>query len=504
MAYDAKPAEKTIAEEAGLPENWVPIDVAPIIPSEPPRTGILGDGSSKYATGSLPPGYQSDTSFVGTAAYADRVPQLSLMPLGFQGNPASNAAIQSTAGKLIARIPAPAAVVPPAADLDDGLVHGDAIWETDSAYTMFRDEFLSGNTSGGGVGSLGWILSSNAGATLAASYQPGLAPIHIGEFCWANSTVNNSTPTSGIGNISILGVASQPNTSTMSWALLGVPSWKATFIWRFHRSTDAGIFGTTPNFNKKSVYIGLANDNSVPSAGWSRPPIFIGARYDTDATAPAISDTTIKLEAVQNAFPNGNNVITRNNTQGTVVDTGVTPVEDAYYRLDITCTVAGTVTMSLNGSAPSIFVVPQVTINAGGAGTGVNSGGGQASLGFGTTGGATVNHPFGPGALITVAGFGGADSALNGSYVCNQSSGLASGTNNQLDYALVTAVALDGPVGWSVTGYASLLPIFMYGNDSQAAPATDTMICIDYFSLVWNPGVGAGTGTPDATKSRYF
>ena len=107
MAEEKKP--QTIAEEAGLPDNWVPLDSPPIIPSEPPRTGILGDGSSKYAVGSLPPSYQADASFVQTAAYAARIPQLSLMPLGIQGNPATNAAITSTARKTIKFPPAAAA-----------------------------------------------------------------------------------------------------------------------------------------------------------------------------------------------------------------------------------------------------------------------------------------------------------------------------------------------------------------------------------------------------------
>lgn len=512
MAYDAKSASKTVTinEEAGLPENWVPVDAPPIIPGRTPNSENSSDGNSRYLQGSLPPGFQHDSSFVGTAYKSPTTPQLSLMPLGINGSPSTNAAISSTANKiaagLIAAIP-PAPVATTGTDVDDGLVHGDAIWETDPAYIYLRDEFLSGNNAPGvttPISSLGWMLSGNTGNFQASFYTTGIGPLHIGEFSWTNSGTNNSTSNQGIGNISLpLGTQTQPNLVTSTWALLGTPGWRATFIWRFHRSTDGGQFSTGPNFLQKSVYIGFANNIAVPSGGWSRPPIFIGARFDTDATAPAISDATIKLEAVQNALPTGS-TIARNNTQGTVVDTGVTPTEDTYYRLDMMCLTAGVVTMSLNGSAPSSFTIPQVTVNAGDAGTdSVSSKNGQASLVFGTTGGNAVNHPFGAGVSILVSGFTAGNNALNGTFTTSQTF-ISINSNDRLDYALAGTIANNGPGGWSVKGYASLLPIFMYGNDSQAAPVTDTRICIDYFSFVWNPGVGAGTGTPDPTKSRYF
>ena len=501
MAEEQKP--QTIAEEAGLPDNWVPIDAAPIIPSEPPRTGILGDGSSKYAVGSLPPGYQSDKSFVETAAYAARTPQLSLMPLGIQGNPSTNAAIMSTARKAVRIPPAVAAAV--TTDIDDGLIHGDAIWETDSAYVFFRDDFMSvtGNISGHGIGELGWELSGNVGGFSTPSNLKGLTVLNTGEFSWSNTTTNNSNPSQGIGALSLgtfnIG-PSQPATDVMAWPLLAFPSWKATFIWRFHRTIEIPS-GIAPNFSQKSIYIGLANNVDLPTNGWSRPPIFIGARYDTDTTAPAISDTTIKLESVQNALPTGSTP-TRDNTQGTVFDTGITPAEDVYYRLDIICTVAGTVTMSINGAAPQTFTLPKIVITAGSANTAVRANNGEALLQFGTIGGLFVTHPFGPGVPVTVAGTG-TSPTLDGNYNTNQTY-IASTINDRISYLFAPTVGLATPVGWTVTGFASLIPVILFGNDTQAAPVNDNMICIDYFSFVWNPGVGAGTGTPDPTKSRYF
>lgn len=91
---------QSIAEEAGLPDNWVPLDVPPIIPG---RTEVgQVDGSQRFLQGSLPPGYQHDSSFVNTEYKAASTPNLALMPLGLTGNPTTNAAIQSTATKAAA------------------------------------------------------------------------------------------------------------------------------------------------------------------------------------------------------------------------------------------------------------------------------------------------------------------------------------------------------------------------------------------------------------------
>jgi hypothetical protein len=384
----------------------------------------------------------------------------------------------------------------------DGLIHGDAIWETDSAYIRLRDEFISatGNVTGNGIGELGWQLSGNTGAFQISENHMGLHPLHLGEFTWTNSTTNNSTATQGIGNISlaVTGFGSGSDTEITAWPVLAFPSWKATFVWRFHRPGEIPA-NNAPNFGKKSIYIGLGNDVLPPQLGWTRPSIFIGARYDTDPTAPAISDSTIKLEAVQNSLPTGN-TITRNNTQGTTFDTGITPVEDVYYRLDILCTAAGTVQMAINSATLHSFTLPKFVVTAGSASTAVRANNGEALLQFGTTGGNQVSHPFGPGTPVTVAGTG---TILDGTFNTNQTF-IGTQANDRISYLFGSTVALATPTGYTVTGYAGLLPIVMFGNDSQAAPATDNRVCVDYFSFVWNPGVGGGTGTADPTKSRYF
>lgn len=67
----------------------------PVSPSAPPARNAM----PPYFQGSLPPTQQHDVSFVGTEVGTPRIPKTALMPLPLQSNPATNAAIQSTASK---------------------------------------------------------------------------------------------------------------------------------------------------------------------------------------------------------------------------------------------------------------------------------------------------------------------------------------------------------------------------------------------------------------------
>lgn len=118
--------QKTIQEEAGLPDNWQPIDVPPIVPGQPAQNSPNG-GGGKYLTGSLPPAQQHDTSFTGTAYEGSRTPKLSLMPLGIQGDPSTNAGIQSTA--KITQGTTPASVV-------TGGMNFQGMWQSFTTYAI--------------------------------------------------------------------------------------------------------------------------------------------------------------------------------------------------------------------------------------------------------------------------------------------------------------------------------------------------------------------------------
>ena len=251
------------------------------------------------------------------------------------------------------------------------------------------------------------------------------------------------------------------------------------------------------SFLKKSVYVGLmGSSQALVDHAINRPALFIGARFDTDATSPAISDTTIHLEAVANPFSATN---ARNNTQGTVVDTGVTPSTDTYYRLEITCVAAGVFTMSLNGSTPSTFTIPAITYTAGaGSSVGGTAGNNSRILSMATTTPGPVE--FGAGEIITLAGFTGTLSALNGLQTV-----VSTRNSSNTFFVIKNSNSVSGAAtGWTATGWPSVFPAFLFGNDSTAAPAINTMICCNFFTMVWNPGVGGGTGTPNPTKPRYF
>lgn len=368
----------------------------------------------------------------------------------------------------------------------DGLVHGDAIWEIDPAYVNLREEFVSGNTGTASIGELGWSPSQ---ILQVPFYTDGLSAIYGGEFCWGNST------TVGATGLITLALPATSGTHNGTFPLLGQPSWKMIFVWRFHPASESN--GTPINFLKKSVYVGLVGSaQALVDRPMNRPALFIGARFDTDATAPAISDNTIHLEAVANPFSATN---ARNNTQGTVVDTGIVPKTDTYYRLEITCVAAGVFTMSLNGSAPSTFSIPAITYTAGsGSSVGHIAGNSSEIVTMATTTPGPVE--FGGGEVVTFAGFTGTLSALNGPQTV-----ISNRNSNNSSFVIKNSANVSGSqTGFTATGWPSVFPTFEFGNDSSASPATDTMIACNFFAMVWNPRVGGGTGAPDPTKSRFF
>jgi hypothetical protein len=516
--------------------------------------------------------------------HAGTSPQSRISPLPLLSNPIVGASAASQAKIIVDKAIAAIPPATPAVSVTDGLIHGDAIWETDSAYVMLRDDFtfMTGSSATARAGALSWANSQNSGSE-RSTVQAGLGIQHLGEYAWTNSTTSNApSPSNGIGNIAVDIVTSGNDMNAMTLALLAYPSWKATFIWRFHRVDDEPFAGNSPSpfpLLKKSVYIGLANNILRPVNGWSRPQIFIGARFDTDpgaafaltnaanavsgqttytgtitggggsaflgavfvitgftiganngtfycasstattlvlqnaggsveahagtATFPAISDSTIKFEAVENTMFAGQ--IGRNNVQGTVVDTGLAPTEDVYYRLDMLCTTAGQVIMSINGATTTTFTIPKMTISTGTGAANANfvAKNGQAQMDWGTdpTGTLDINGPFGPGEPILVAGTGG---LLDANWTVNNVGNSGQSKTRVIHFKYTGVNVADTSAAFNVTGYPSLIPIFMFGNDSVAAPATDSRICVDYFSFVWNPGVGGGTGTPVSTKSRYF
>ena len=84
--------EQDIAREAGLPDNWYPIEAQPIIPGQTPPMYVSRD---VYQSGQLPPliGLQPDLTKAGEGVPA--IPSVRLMPVAPSGLAQINAAIKS-------------------------------------------------------------------------------------------------------------------------------------------------------------------------------------------------------------------------------------------------------------------------------------------------------------------------------------------------------------------------------------------------------------------------
>ena len=93
MPNEDSKKEPSIAEEAGLPENWVPIDSTPIVPSN------MAAGTNPFGGGSLPPNFNLQPDTLSTNYKGPGIPAVRLMPV--QGSPAINAQSKSVAQNVV-------------------------------------------------------------------------------------------------------------------------------------------------------------------------------------------------------------------------------------------------------------------------------------------------------------------------------------------------------------------------------------------------------------------
>ena len=130
---------QTIEEEAGLPEGWHAVDVAPISPGAPPAQSPNTRGT--YYSAAIDPTMQHDATLVGSK-YSGRTPQNALMPLPSSGQPTVNSTVRS--GIVAA---APAAPVTPATII--GGVH--LLTASYTATSGDYSKLLSFNAAGSGM-----------------------------------------------------------------------------------------------------------------------------------------------------------------------------------------------------------------------------------------------------------------------------------------------------------------------------------------------------------------
>ena len=118
------PATAPEPENYGLPENFVPIDVPPIIPAN--LVPGAGPAVNPYKSGTLNPNLSFQQDLVNAGSYGPGVPSTRLMPIGAAGNPQANAAIKSVSTQVATEIVTNAiAAIPPTTPVSDGLDHGD-------------------------------------------------------------------------------------------------------------------------------------------------------------------------------------------------------------------------------------------------------------------------------------------------------------------------------------------------------------------------------------------
>ena len=241
--------------ESLVASGLTPIKPTPIVNGRvpPPYAPSMG----RALVGTIPPEMQLDADFAENQ-YGGQVPSYRLMPPASSGKAAVNAAAQSTqkavqqssvgSGLLletlgsknpnqsVLNLQGTAVVGVDAAGnvtIDgggDGLIHGDAISEIDPAYFYQREEFIGGNIGTGQIGELGWSPSQTLQTPF---FTDGLAAIDGGEFCWSNTT--------GVGATGLISIPLPASSGTRNgtFPLLGQPSWKAIFIFRFHPASES-------------------------------------------------------------------------------------------------------------------------------------------------------------------------------------------------------------------------------------------------------------------------
>jgi hypothetical protein len=226
----------TINEEAGLPSNWVPLDAPPIVPSKVQNQNPDNSSSSSAPlVGSLPPGYQLDADFVRNAYRGQNVPNLSLMPLGIQGNPTSNAGIQSTAKQIVTQA---IAAIPPTSTADVESIASNVTAST--AYNVQlsdRDTLISLTNNAGGTVTLpggsgnafafvqqGHVLNlaSDLGTISMTNGQGNLMFLIVWSGRPGNNTSITISDTNGNIWIPLYTVADPGNTTQSAWYAQGV------------------------------------------------------------------------------------------------------------------------------------------------------------------------------------------------------------------------------------------------------------------------------------------
>jgi hypothetical protein len=344
---------------------------------------------------------------------------------------------------------------------------------TDNFPEAIGSSNISGTAPTVGIGQLGWTIFGTTGSQ--GGVTGGTFP-NVGQFGWSNSSTASQAgwlTFAGSGGFSTAGY------SQLGWALADTPASVLTYIFKVETGNP---LSSSPNFSmaQTALYVGLTgpNTNVYASTPISRPDFFIGVRYDTSTTAPSINDSFFTLEVVSNPIT-ALSTYARNNTQGTTMVTSIAPVQGTWHTLVISFPTAGSVTLTLDGTATLTTTVPTLTVTGTISGLAQN---GAARLNW-TVGAATPQSFWNAGTQLTVAGFNLASGliALNGTQT------LTASDENFVGFDL-PGISTSGSGTATLTGFPAMIPLFMMGNDDTSSPTlNERMIVVDFFDLTWNP-----------------
>lgn len=430
------------------------------------------------------------TSFYRSTA----IPFVRHSPFPASANSAANAAITGTATQIvksaIAKILPP--VIPPG--ITDGMIHGDVTWYLDPAFLLLRDDFIMPSIDdslplGTFTSELSWLGIDGSGGEsqfFKSSAIPNAGLLFLG----ANASINTTSflfPHLGTNSLQQYG-----------WPLFDYPGWKLVWVFGVSRK-GAGTVPGAFDWSHVSAYIGFGSwpGQTSSTPGTPRPSFFAGLRYDTDTTAPAISDNQFVFEYVaQTPVAAGNPV--RNNTQGTTQATGIAATEGKFYRFEMTYLADGQLLYSLSDGTTTFTKTFTITRKVLAPTATVAVSNGMAVY----TSPGTVEVPWSAGSKIVLSGITGTTSTLNGTWVLMP----ANLQNSSAEWITsVTPFGAQNATNGSTAFYPALVPFVAFGNSSEAGPVTKTKgILVDFFSFAWNPGINGGVGTPNVNKSRYW
>lgn len=230
-------------------------------------------------------------------------------------------------------------------------------------------------------------------------------------------------------------------------------------------------------------------------------PSAINETHAGTATGPSgLNDSFYTFEAVVNPQYQ---VAARHNLQGQTFVTTVAPTMGLWHRLDITCSAAGVVVMTLDGSSTNTvtWTIPKVTYNAANGTAACTSHEGSIAVDTIGTSGSASTPPYCSGSIITISNLLSVNLALNGTWTTFY----GDGASYKFDAPAVANIG-NNSTAFTLVGYSALTPMVLFGNDDTASPTTGVLrTFVDFFSFVWNPNLGSSApGTPDKTKARYW